>query len=236
MIASGAVRFEDYHASVPGLSTTQLAPGYNQITVRGVTTGINQLSATVGTYFGETPTNSSTSTALGNRLTPDPDMLDVARIEVLRGPQGTLYGANALGGVIRYVLVQPDLNDASGTVQAGISAVEHGDTGYLYRGAMNLPLVADELALRASAFSTSDPGYVDNIGRGVDDVNETVNRGGRVALLWQPAESFSATLASLYQRGSSSNTSWARSIHASAPSLPMAAQRSWRRMCPRQRR
>ena len=101
LVERGALRFEDYQAYVPGLSSTGIAPGYNQITVRGVTTGINQLSATTSTYFDETPTNSSTSTALGNRLTPDPDLLDVARIEVLRGPQGTLYGANALCGVVR---------------------------------------------------------------------------------------------------------------------------------------
>ncbi len=85
-MARGALRFEDYQAYIPGLSTISIAPGYSQIQIRGLSTGINQLSATVGTYFDESPSNSSTSNGLGNRLTPDPDLFDVRRIEVLRGP------------------------------------------------------------------------------------------------------------------------------------------------------
>ena len=200
LVDRGALRFEDYMAYVPGLSATALAPGYSQVTVRGVTTGINQLSATTGFYIDETPTNSSTSTALGNRLTPDPDLLDVERIEVLRGPQGTLYGANALGGVVRYVLREPDLNDYHAQAQAGVLAVDHGDYGYVLRGAVDAPISAGTLGVRLSGFYTTDPGYIDSVSSGKDDVNESTNHGGRLAALWAPNDRFSALFTTLYQK------------------------------------
>ncbi len=196
----GALRFEDYISYVPGLSATALAPGYSQVTVRGVTTGINQLSATTGFYVDETPTNSSTSTALGNRLTPDPDLLDVARIEVLRGPQGTLYGANALGGVVRYVLREPDLKDFQGEAQVGALAVDHGSVGSVLRGAVNAPISAGTLAVRLSGFYTTDPGFIDNVASGRKDVNKSSNSGGRLAVKWAPNDRFSANFTSLYQK------------------------------------
>jgi outer membrane receptor protein involved in Fe transport len=196
----GALRFEDYIAYVPGLSATALAPGYSQVTVRGVTTGINQLSATTGFYIDETPTNSSTSTALGNRITPDPDLLDIARIEVLRGPQGTLYGANALGGVVRYVLREPDLTSFHGEAQVGALAVDHGAVGPVVRGALNAPILAGTLAVRLSGFYTADPGYIDNVASGRKDVNKSTNAGGRLAVKWAPNERFSANFTSLYQK------------------------------------
>jgi len=197
---SGALRLEDYQAKVPGLSTTPITPGYTQLVVRGITTGSAQLSSTVATYFDETPTNSSTATALGSKLTPDPDLLDIERVEVLRGPQGTLYGANALGGVVRYILAQPDLDKATGTAQVGVSGVSHGETGYLARAAVSVPIVAGQLAVRASGFYTRDPGYIDNVSTGRDDINRSVNQGGRIALEWRPSDAFSASLSSLYQR------------------------------------
>lgn len=200
LINRGALRFEDYKAFIPGVSTITQAPGYNQINIRGINTGSNQLSSTVGTYFNESPTNSSTSAAIGNRLTPDPDLLDVARIEVLRGPQGTLYGANALGGVIKYVLVQPALDAMQGQAQAGISSVEHGGIGYVARAAIGAPIINDVLGFRASAFYTRDPGFVDNVATGRKDVDRSTNWGGRLALLWKPSDSFSVDVSSLYQK------------------------------------
>lgn len=197
---SGLLRLEDYQAKVPGLSTTPIAPGYTLLVVRGITTGSAQLSSTVATYFGETPTNSSTATALGSKLTPDPDLLDVDRIEVLRGPQGTLYGANALGGVVRYILVRPNLEKAHGTAQIGISDIDNGETGYLARGALSVPLVPGQLAVRVSGFYTRDPGYIDNVSTGRENINRSTNKGGRFALEWKPSANFSASLSSLYQR------------------------------------
>lgn len=197
--ALGAVRFEDYQAYIPGLSTTPVTPGFTQIQLRGVTSGATQLSSTVATYFNDAATNSSSSIAFGSKLTPDPDLLDVERIEILRGPQGTLYGANALGGVIRYILVAPNLNETQGHVETGVSTVAHGGTGYVARGAVSTPLVSGVLGLRASGFYTEDPGFIDNVITGRNNVNRSTNWGGRVALLWRPNDDVSVTLSSLYQ-------------------------------------
>lgn len=200
LLARGAVRFEDYQAYIPGLSTTAVAPGYNQINIRGVTTGANQLSATVGTYFDESPTNSSTAAAIGNRLTPDPDLLDIARVEVLRGPQGTLYGANALGGVVKYVFVAPELSEVHGQAQVGVSTVAHGETGYVARAAIGAPIVRDTLGVRVSGFYTRDPGFIDNVATGEKDVDTSTNWGGRAALLWRASDWLTATASALYQK------------------------------------
>jgi len=200
LMGRGALRLEDYQAFIPGLTTTGSAPGYNQINIRGVTTGSNQLSSTVSTYFDESPTNSSTAAALGNRITPDPDLFDVERIEVLRGPQGTLYGANALGGVLKYVLAQPDLDAVGGRVQVGGTRIAHGDSGVLARGVINAPIMKDTLGLRLSGFYNEDPGFIDNIATGEKDVNRSVNSGVRLALLWRPSERISVAASSLFQR------------------------------------
>ncbi len=200
LMKKGALRFEDYQAYVPGLSTTSISPGFNQITLRGVTTGGGQLSATTATYFDETPTSSSSSIAFGSKLTPDPDLFDIARIEVLRGPQGTLYGANALGGVIRYILVEPDLYEWQGRAQAGVSAVAHGGMSYVARGAVGAPLVDGILGVRASGFYTRDAGYIDNVNTDQENVNRSTNWGGRLAFQLKPNEWLTADLSSLYQR------------------------------------
>ncbi len=202
LMEKGALRFEDYQAYVPGLSTVQISPGFNQITLRGVTSGSSQLSATTATYFDETPTISSSSVAFGSKLTPDPDLFDVARIEILRGPQGTLYGANALGGVIRYILAEPDLYEWQGRAQAGVSSVAHGGMGYVARGAVGAPLVEGILGARASGFYTRDGGYIDNVSTGQDNVNRSTNWGGRLAFQLKPNEWLTADLSSLYQRRS----------------------------------
>ncbi|MBY8824929.1 TonB-dependent receptor [Sphingomonas colocasiae] len=200
LIAQGAQRFEDYQAQIPGLSTTQVAPGYSQINIRGINTGANQLSSTVSTYFGEVPTNSSTSAAVGNRLTPDPDLLDIARIEVLRGPQGTLYGANALGGVLKYVFVEPELQAVRGQAQFGATTVAHGGTGYVARAAIGAPIVQDRLGVRVSGFIGRDPGFIDNVALGRRNVNRSTNRGGRIALLWKPSDTLTINASSVYQK------------------------------------
>jgi iron complex outermembrane receptor protein len=200
LIAQGAQRFEDYQARIPGLSTTQIAPGYSQINIRGINTGANQLSSTVSTYFGEVPTNSSTSAAVGNRLTPDPDLLDIARIEVLRGPQGTLYGANALGGVLKYVFVEPELQAVRGQVQLGGTTVAHGGEGYVARAAVGAPIVQNRLGIRVSGFYSRDPGFIDNVALGRRDVNHSTSRGGRVALLWKPTDRLTIDASSVYQK------------------------------------
>ncbi|HET7161716.1 MAG TPA: Plug domain-containing protein, partial [Rhodanobacteraceae bacterium] len=115
--------FSDYAASVPGLDAISLGPGLTELSIRGIASGSQQPSASVGVYVDETPFGSSSVFAVGSALTPDLDPADVERIEVLRGPQGTLYGAGALGGVIRFITIPPDTENYSGRLQLGGTSV-----------------------------------------------------------------------------------------------------------------
>ena len=191
--------FSDYAASVPGLDAISLGPGMTELSIRGIASGSQQPSASVGVYVDETPFGSSSVFAIGSALTPDLDPADVERIEVLRGPQGTLYGAGALGGVIRFITIPPDTENYSGRLQLGGTGVDGGGNGFDVHGMVNLPLVKDKLAIRANVYDETDPGFVDDAGRGKTDVNESKIKGGRVSLLWTPTDKTSLRVTALAQ-------------------------------------
>ena len=191
--------FSDYAASVPGLGAISLGPGMTELSIRGIASGSQQPSASVGVYVDETPFGSSSVFAIGSALTPDLDPADVERIEVLRGPQGTLYGAGALGGVIRFITIPPDTENYSGRLQLGGTSVDGGGNGFDVHGMVNLPLVKDKLAIRANVYDETDPGFVDDAGRGKTDVNESKVKGGRVSLLWTPTDKTSVRVTALAQ-------------------------------------
>ena len=115
--------FADYAADVPGFNVVSSQPGITELSIRGVASGSGQPSASVGVYIDDTPFGSSSVFAGGAALTPDIDPADLDRLEVLNGPQGTLYGAGALGGVVRFITIAPDTQDFSGRVQVGGSSV-----------------------------------------------------------------------------------------------------------------
>lgn len=194
-----AQSFADYAAKVPGLNIISQGPGQTQLVLRGITSGANTANATVGTYIDDTPYGSSTVYAAGSVLTPDIDPDDVERIEVLRGPQGTLYGSNTLGGLVKFVTTPPNSQLFSGRLQVGGSSVSGGDNGFDTHGMVNLPLVRDKLALRVNAYSRKDPGYIDNVATGQKDVNDANVRGGRAQLLWTPTDKVSLRLSALAQ-------------------------------------
>ena len=191
--------FADYAANVPGLDAISLGPGMTELSIRGIASGSQQPSASVGVYVDETPFGSSSVFAIGSALTPDLDPADVERIEVLRGPQGTLYGAGALGGVIRFITIPPDTETWSGRLQLGGTSVDGGGNGFDVHGMVNLPLVKDKLAVRANVYDETVPGFVDDAGRGKTDVNESKVKGGRVSLLWTPTDKTSVRVTALAQ-------------------------------------
>jgi outer membrane receptor protein involved in Fe transport len=182
-----ANNLQDYLALVPGLSLEASTRGVSRITLRGINTG--GVASTVATYVDETPFGSATGLANGAILTPDIDPFDLARVEVLRGPQGTLYGANSLGGLVKFVTVGPDPRAFGGAAEIGAEDVAHGDTGWWGRAAVNVPL-SSNAAFRASGFYRRDPGYVDDSTLG-NDVNDGKTYGGRFSLLVRPTESLS---------------------------------------------
>ena len=194
-----AVNFADYATRVPGLNVISSGQGRTQLVLRGITSGSGQPNSTVGTYIDDVPFGSSTVYAAGGMLTPDIDPADLERIEVLRGPQGTLYGSNTLGGLVKFVTTPPDSTRAYGRLRAGFSSVEDGGTGSDVHAMVNVPLAVDKLALRVNAYERHDPGYVDNVTTGKTDVNRAKVSGARVQLLWTPSDTVSLRLSAMAQ-------------------------------------
>src|ERR1700688_2397033 len=152
---------EDITRIVPGVSFAAHnngpnGPGQDNITIRGVSSTVG--NPTVGTYIDEVPI----ITITGFEGTASPRLLDIERIEVLRGPQGTLYGASSEGGTIRYITNQPDSHSYSGNFRQELSGTEHGGFNYDERGVLNIPVVEDVFALRLAAEYEHESGYINH--------------------------------------------------------------------------
>jgi len=143
----------------PGVSYAYGGPGGGQLGDQNVfIRGISSANAAsggkpVGFYIGETPVPFS-----------DPNLFDINRIEILRGPQGTLYGSGSLGGTVKIVPNSPDLLAFSSKIESTLSTTRGGGTNYEVRGMVNLPVVEDRIAIRATVASRHDEGYIDNVG------------------------------------------------------------------------
>ena len=179
---------------VPGMAIySNGTPGLEQIVIRGVNSSAQNFMSgpTVGTYIDDLPVGSSTGGARGGEIGADLNPYDLDRIEVLKGPQGTLYGADTLGGLVRYILRRPDLDRVETRIGAEFEDVDGSRRpGWAVRGALNVPLVTDRLAMRVSGFSNDNAGYIDNVRLGIKDANRSKQYGGLASLLWQPTESF----------------------------------------------
>ncbi len=151
--------FEDYTKQLPSVSFQTIQPGSTTVYMRGVATGGDGNHSgsfpSVGFYLDEQPI-----TTIGGTL--DVHIYDIARIESLAGPQGTLYGASSQAGTIRIITNKPELGVTSGRVDSELNRVAHGDMGGALEGMINLPL-GERMAFRASAFYQRDGGYIDNI-------------------------------------------------------------------------
>jgi outer membrane receptor protein involved in Fe transport len=199
LLDNNQTRLADYFAKVPGVNFTSNVRGAPVIAIRGLATGTDLVNPTVGIVIDDVPFGSSTGLG-GGDTTPDIDPSDLERIEVLRGPQGTLYGASSLGGLVKYVTRAPSTTRLSGDLQVGMSGVHNGSgPGYNVRGSVNVP-VTDTLAILVSGFTHQDPGYIDNPTLGLKGVNEGHSSGGRLAAVWKPSDTLSIRLGALYQQ------------------------------------
>ncbi len=197
---AGSSRLGDILASTPGVTLKGSGyPGRNALVIRGISSGASQAGASVGVYVDDTPIGSSTVFSIAANLTPDIDPYDLARVEILRGPQGTLYGANTLGGLLKFVTRAPDLDnfEVGGRLQASTTA---GDESVLIGARVNLPVVTDRLAIRASGSFRRDAGWIDNLATGNRDVNASRTTSGRAALALHPDDRFAVKLNYLYQK------------------------------------
>ncbi len=175
----------DLQQVVPGLVATSQGAGLNELSLRGVRSSAgDQL---VGLYYDETPLNAppGTTTAQASAQS-DVDFFDISRVEVLRGPQGTLYGAGAAGGAIKLITNKPDLEHLGGTIDLTGSTIDHSAQGYQANGEINIPLIQDKLAVRVVAYRRYTPGYIDNSHLGLNHVNSDAATGGRVLVRYQP--------------------------------------------------
>ena len=199
LLDNNQTRLADYFAKVPGVNFTSNVRGAPVIAIRGLATGTDLVNPTVGIVIDDVPFGSSTGLG-GGDTTPDIDPSDLERIEVLRGPQGTLYGASSLGGLVKYVTRAPSTTALSGDLQVGMSGVHNGaEPGYNVRGSVNVP-VTDTFAVLVSAFTHQDPGYIDNPTLGSTGVNESHSSGGRLAAVWKPTDTLSIRMGALYQQ------------------------------------
>src|SRR5262245_24834741 len=196
---AGARNIEDISRNIAGLSVQNLGPGQSQVGIRGISAGkidrdLAGIKEQVGVYMDESVISLSL-------FTPDLDLYDLNRVEVLKGPQGTLFGSGSIGGTVRYISNQPDLSDGYGSVEAGYDVVDAGGDGGSVRAMLNLPL-GDRAALRVVGYYDETPGYIDAHGPGRtldEDVNDGERTGGRLALRWELTDSITITPRVIYQ-------------------------------------
>ncbi|MEQ8736496.1 MAG: TonB-dependent receptor [Rhodospirillaceae bacterium] len=194
---------EDLIGLVAGLSSTNQGPGRNKVFLRGQSDGplADRTQSTVGLYIDESP-------LVFSDTNPDFRLVDVERIEVLRGPQGTLFGAGSLGGTFRIITQKPDSFETLGEVSLGGSFTNSGSPSYRADGMINVPLVAGRSALRLAVFNDLYGGFIDDVRLDEEDVNEAHIFGGRVSLQTDIGQRWSALLTGNAQKISLDDTQY----------------------------
>ena len=204
---SGAQTIADIGRQVPGLNVVSVGPGQNELVIRGISSSAG--ADTVGYYIDDVPIE-STGNLEGNAM--DPALYDLDHVEVLRGPQGTLYGASSMGGTVKYVTRQPDFVNRQATGNASLSGTDGGGLNYEVSGMLNEPLASGVAALRVTAFYRDNDGYIDrylidpnNIyaaqpGTRISDVNTEKTYGARLGIAIKLGDAFTITPSFWYQR------------------------------------
>ena len=188
-----------YLPQAPGVALDQVGAGQDQLTIRGIATGLGT-NPLVGITIDDIPFGSSVYASLGCCILPELDPLLLDSIEVLRGPQGTLYGANAMGGLVKFVTSSPSMSESAGRAEVDTSTVAHGNQGYGVRVAYSTPLVSNRFALQMNAFDRQDPGYIRDPLQGRSNVNEAHVSGGRIALDGKLTDFLTLKVSALYQQ------------------------------------
>lgn len=198
---NGYVRIQDYASIIPGFNDAPSYQGYQFLTIRGVSTGGTQ-NPTVGVVVDDVPFGASVS-AGGNGI-PDIDPGDLDRIEVLKGPQGTLYGANSMGGLFKIVTKDPSPDGYTARLEIGSDSIYNGaEPGFSIRGAANIPLT-DDFAIRVSGFKRQGAGYIDyvnlnNPALNLAGINQDNSDGARISAKWIVSDNFTLKFSALYQ-------------------------------------
>ncbi|MFT5711181.1 MAG: iron complex outermembrane receptor protein [Halioglobus sp.] len=212
----GIKQFADYAPQISGLSFEDQGPGDKRIVIRGLQ---SVGASTTGVYFDDIILTGNNRQDGGGRQA-DLRLADMERIEVLKGPQGTLYGASSMSGTIRLITNKPDVEAMSGGINATVSTTEEaGDENTDIDGMINIPIIKGVAALRLVAYQSDQSGFVDNIHsgpdgafNGQDDVNNIDISGGRAAFRWMPTERVTLDMMYLEQDTESDGPYWYQPI------------------------
>jgi len=200
----GIIDFEEFAGAIPGLQFQDLGPGDKEYIIRGIN---GNGPAVVGAYFDEYVITANDQQDGGGKNAPI-KLIDLARVEVLNGPQGTLYGANSMAGNIKFIPRKPDAAGFDAFADADISGTETGGFNYTLSGAVNMPVVEDVLALRVVGWRTDNDGWIDQprlqtasarFDGNAKDINDERTNGGRIMLRWTPGERTTLDLLYLFQ-------------------------------------
>lgn len=203
---AGNTSITDLTRNTPSLRIVDSGPGNRRVILRGVTAAGEP---TVGVYFDESPVAGSVGTTSDSASsTPDLRMFDVERAEVLRGPQGTLYGSGSMGGTLRVIYNKPQSDAWSGAVSANMSSVKSGSLGASVDAMVNAPIVEDKLALRVVGNYNRFAGYVDNSYYGDEDINDGYSYGGRALMRFTPTDRLTLDLAVYYEKVATDSPRW----------------------------
>ena len=203
--ASGAGSIIDLASRVPGLSVFDAGGNQKKLKIRGVSSASeSETSETVAVYIDDVPVTNAGGTNNENGASPDVGFFDLERVEVLKGPQGSLYGASSMGGTVRYITKQPDPSDFASEVAGRFSTTKDGDVSFGVSGMVNLPLASERAAIRLTGTYGDDGGYIDNLAPltgagfgpagkvpGKEDNNSSKYWLARAQLLWNVSDALS---------------------------------------------
>jgi iron complex outermembrane receptor protein len=193
----------DFMRTLPSVNMQAQSPGVTSIEMRGLVTTFPDITtlqdrSLTSTYLDDAPIGIQSAN-------PDLKVFDLERIEVIKGPQGTLYGAGSMAGTVRLISKKPDSQEFSGSTDVSTSNAEHGGTNYNIRAVANIPLIKDILAVRVGVYRGDESGFIDNLGLGRNRANDDISTQGRVAVRWTPSSTLtldgSVTIAKLTAHG-----------------------------------
>lgn len=207
LIQQGMTSLTDVIGQAPGFSFHSVTgqQGRGSVSARGVTQQND--TAVTAIYLDDVPLSSNSGFAAGGRLYYDGLLGDIARIELVKGPQGTLFGATAIAGAIRYISKEPDLYEGRGSVSADISQTKDGDVNQLYRGFYSFPLIEDTLGLTVAGYTRDNGGYVDQVDPATgavirENANESDDHGFSADLYYHPTDELDIRIKGLRQESS----------------------------------
>ncbi len=202
---SGVQSIADLNASVPSLTFVDGGPSNRRVVIRGIQAAGEP---TVGTYYDETPVTGAIGA--GNDAggsTPELRLFDVERVEVLRGPQGTLYGSGSMGGTLRVIYEKPKF-DTEFAGDVSLSSTRGGGANYEGSAMVNVPVINDKIAVRAVGFYRNANGYIDNTTLNIKNINDQKSYGGRLLVRLQPTEDLTIDAAAYINRSRTDTNAW----------------------------